>query len=336
MGRLKMKNQINRMRKVLILALLLTVCSNAFCDKNTIIQKGKLKYDFSFAELAIQYLETGDTCILSKISRLEAVDHIMNHAKKFNYNVPKSSNRKLVEYLLHPLEKEKLNLDRFKRNLKIAKEQVLQDDFIHERCKEFLPDEFQFTGSLFFTYGYDLGVVFGKNASINLNHSHYLHQPGEIRYYMLHELHHAGFFECSNKPMPHLDLKKYSDAVDLITLATQLEGVATYVPLKVRLKENAMNSDADYVCLNDSLMMQNLEKEYFQIYYHFFNQPGKDFKDTDWKLIASLSNGKRLWYRVGALMAKTIDEKLGRKELVNLINEDPKAFINCYLSLKNQ
>lgn len=99
--------------------------------------------------MAIQYLETGDTCILSKISRLEAVEHIMNHAKKFNYNVPKSSNRKLVEYLLHPLEKEKLNLDRFKRNLKIAKEQVLQDDFIHERCKEFLPDEFQFTGSLF-------------------------------------------------------------------------------------------------------------------------------------------------------------------------------------------
>ncbi|WP_321515130.1 DUF5700 domain-containing putative Zn-dependent protease [Marinifilum fragile] len=324
------------MRKVLILALLLTVCSNAFCDKNTIIQKGQLKYDFSFAKLAIQYLETGDTCILSKISRLEAVDHIMNHAKKFNYNVPKSSNRKLVEYLLHPLEKEKLNLDRFKRNLKIAKEQVLQDDFIHEQCKEFLPAEFQFTGSLFFTYGYDLGVVYGKNASINLAHSHYLNQPGEIRYYMLHELHHAGFFECSNKPMPHLDLKKYSDAVDLITLATQLEGVATYVPLKVRLKENAMNSDADYVCLNDSLVMQNLEKEYFQIYYHFFNQPGKDFKDSDWKLIACLSNGKRLWYRVGALMAKTIDEKLGRKELVNLINEDPKAFINCYLSLKNQ
>jgi len=331
-----MKNQINRMRKFLILTLLLIVCSNAFCDKNSIIQKGQLKYDFSFAEMAIRYLETGDTCILAKISLLEAVDHIMNHAKKFNYNVPKSSNRELVEYLLHPLDKERLKLERFKRNLKNAKEQVLHDDFIHERCKEFLPTEFKFTGSLFFTYGYDLGVVYGKNASINLAHSHYLNQPAEIRYYMLHELHHAGFFECSNKPMPHLDLKKYSDAVDFIALATQLEGMATYVPLKVRLKENAMNFDADYVCLNDSLVMQNLEKEYFQIYYHFFNQADRDFKDSDWKLISSLSNGKRLWYRVGALMARTIDEELGRKELVNLINEDPKAFINCYLSLKNQ
>lgn len=324
------------MKKILFSLLFLSVCFQSYSNEQSVIRKGNLKYDFSFAELAIQYLETGDTLLLTKIARLDAVDHIMNHAKKYNYNVPKTSNRALVEYLLHPLEKESLKLDRFKRNLEFAKEQVLKDDFIQQRCKEFLPEEFQYTGNLYFTYGYDLGVVFGKNASVNLAHSHYLYNPTEIRYYMLHELHHAGYFECRNKPMPDWEMKTYADAVNLIALATQLEGMATYVPLEVRLNENAMDSDKDYVCLNDSLVMQDLEKEYFQIYNHFLAHPNKAITDSDWKLIAPLSDGKRLWYRVGALMAKNIDEQLGRDKLVDLINKDPKAFIDCYLSLKSK
>lgn len=288
-----------------------SLCQNSL--SHSIIKKGRLTYDFTFADLAIKYIETEDSIYLLKIANLKATEHIFKHANQYRYNVPRKSKLSLVKYLLTPIEEKKEILTAFKRNLQYAKKEIAMTDFSQMICANYLPDNFEYSGSLFFTFGYDLGVVFDNNASINLAHSNYLEDMNEIRYYSLHELHHAGFFEVKAKAMPSIDILTFKEMAEFIEILTHLEGMGTYVPLKLRKQEGAMNSDEDYVCLQAKDLMNTYEEEYFDIYNHFKNNPNRLIEGSDWKLVAILSNKRRLWYRVGALMAQVIEENGKRK-----------------------
>ena len=87
--------------------------------------------------------------------------------------------------------------------------------------------------------------------------------------------------------------------------------------------------------LQNQQLMEQFEKEYFEIIDHFKSEPDKIITNADWEMIAPLSDGKRLWYRVGALMAEKIDKELGRERLNSLLTEDPQEFINTYLSIRD-
>jgi len=123
---------------------------------------------------------------------------------------------------------------------------------------------------------------------------------------------------------------------ELIAYFTHLEGMGTYVPLEIRAREGALSSDADYQAFQDSAVMKKYEQEYFNIYFHFRNNPDSLITARDWDLVNILSDKKRLWYRVGALMAQTIDEMRGRKYLTDLIAGPSINFIDSYLKLKSE
>lgn len=321
---------------VFIVAILLF---GSFSNKNEpkyVIRKGNVRYDFSFPHLAINYLEKKDSAYLVKIAELNTIDHILNHAKKFNYNVPKSSGIELASFLLSPPgEKAKL-LEAYKKNLQYAKDSIAGTDLAQKTCLKYLPKGFTYASSLFFTFGYDLGVVYGKNASLNLAHPHYISNHKEIKYYSIHELHHAGFVTLKNEVMPDLDIKTYREMAELIEYYTHLEGMGTYAPLELRQNDKAMNTDADYIALQDTALMLLYEQEYFEIYFHFKDNPDNVLTDADWEKISALSNGKRLWYRIGAKMAGDIDKKLGRNKLTSLIPGNSENFFNEYFAIKGQ
>lgn len=318
----------------------MVVVISSSCRNNNeqifIIQKGNVNYDFTFAELAVKYLETGDSNYLQKIAELKATEHILNHARRYDYNVPKDSKIELVTYLLSPINEKKKILADFKRNLQYAKSNIAEIDLAQKVCLQYLPDGFHYSSNLFFTFGYDLGVVFGKNSSLNLAHPHYIKNMNEIKYYSIHELHHAGFVMLKNNVMPSLDITYYKEMTWFIEYATHLEGMGTFTPLDIRQKENAMNIDKDYIALQDSILMKEYEKEFFDIYYHFKDNPEKVITDEDWDLRSILSNKKRLWYRVGASMALTIDKNLGREKLISLISKPSENFITTYLKIKDK
>lgn len=305
-------------------------------EQTSIIRKNNVVYDFTFAELAIKYLETDDSIYLQKIAELEATEHILNHANRFNYDVPKGSKIELVTHLVSLTDEKKKILADFKRNMQYAKNNIAEIDLAQKVCLQYLPDRFHYSSNLFFTFGYDLGVVFGKNASVNLAHPYYLKNMNEIKYYSIHELHHAGFVMLKNNIMPSLDITNYKEMTKLIAYFTHLEGMATFASLDIRKKENAMNIDKDYIALKDSVLMKEYENEFFDIYFHFRNFPDSVITEKDWDKVSILSNKKRLWYRVGASMAQTIDKNLGREKLVNLISEPSENFINTYLMIKNK
>lgn len=299
-----------------------------------VIQKGKVIYDFSFAELAIRYLECGDSTYLNKIANLPATEHLLNHAIAYKNNISHNSGLDLVISLLTPIDDKRKVLDAFKSNLRYAKTKIAEIDLPQKTCLKYLPEDFKYSSNLFFTFGYDLGVVFGNNASLNLAHPHYIEHQNEIRYYSIHELHHAGFVTIKNNAIPSLDINKYKEITDLIAYFTHLEGMGTYAPLALRKKEGAMENDKDYIAIQDTGLMQSYESAFFEIYFHFKNNPNNILTDEDWDKLSVLSDEKRLWYRVGAKMAQTIDERLGREKLVKLISEPSTNFINTYLLLK--
>jgi hypothetical protein len=300
----------------------------------SIIRKGNIAYDFTFAELAVRYLETGDSSYLQTIADLKATEHIYNHSKQFHYKVPNNSKISLVTYLLTPINEKRKILTEFKRNLRFAKDSIASIDLAQKICLQYLPANFQYSGSLFFTFGYDIGVVFGNNASINLANPYFLKNPEEIKYYSIHELHHAGFVTLKNNFMPSLDIANYRQMSQLIEYFTHLEGMGTYVPLDIRKRENAINIDKDYIAIQDSVLMREDEKEFFDIYFHFKNNPDSLITEKDWNKISILSDEKRLWYRIGEKIAQTIDNNLGRGKLTSLIPEPSQIFLDTYLGIK--
>jgi len=298
-----------------------------------------LKYDFTFAENAIKYLESGNSEYLTKIANSEAAQHILGHARRFNYNVPKGSALELVTHLLTPLDKHKEKLPQVVRNLDYAKNHIANTGIAAATALQYLPTGFAFTGSIFFTFGYDIGVAFGHNCSLNLAHNIFAANMHELKYYAIHEIHHAGFITLKDGYMPSQAAPTRGEMANIISYLTHLEGTGTYAPLAIRQQENALNADGDYMgdyaALQDTSHMRSLVKEYFEIYNYFHDNPSEPLVEADGDKINILSDEKRLWYIVGAHMARTIDAQLGRDKLTSLIREPSENFVNIYLTLRN-
>ena len=277
--------------------------------------------DFTFAELAIKFLETDDTDYLHAIVKTDATTHITNHAARFGgWN---GSPLELIAQLLKSIGKE--SLPYIVRNLAFAHEHIMgKADVV---ALQLLPKDAEFSGKIFFTCGYDIGVAYGENCSLNLAHPKFLADKHELIYYAIHELHHVGFIACKNGVMASLDVSTRKEMARLIEYLTHMEGMGTYAPFALRKQENALNGDSDYVTLQNSAWLNELNREYFEIYRYFKDNPDEVLIDDDWRKLEILSDGKRLWYIVGAHIARTIDEHFGRVHLLNLLFKSSDNFV---------
>jgi len=286
-------------------------------------------YDFKFAEQAIKYLESGDNGILREISETDAARHIFDHSKSYRPDLKFGTEYGLVEYLLKKAAEKKNTAEVLKKNIAYAKAEIAGKNYPEKICLQYLPPNFEYKGSLFFTCGYDMGVVCNGNASLNLAHSHFENDQNELKYYSVHELHHAGF-TAIKKEMPALNITTFAGMARIIEYFTHLEGMGVYAPLEERKKDNALNNDRDYTALSDKKLMKEYETQYFAIYSKFKNSPDKELTADDWNCLSEMSDGKRLWYTVGAMMAEKIDRTSNREHLVSLISEPSENFIKEY------
>ena len=126
-----------------------------------------LTYDFSFVELTIKYLETGNSEFLYEISNLDAATHLYNHALHSRTIKPTSSKLELVTNLLSPIDKQKELLPILKERLNIAKEDFAKSGIAEKIVLQFLPANFNLSGSLFFTSGYNHSAL-GESCNVNL------------------------------------------------------------------------------------------------------------------------------------------------------------------------
>ena len=291
-----------------------------------------LEYDFAFAELAVKYLETGDLDYLRMIGDLPASQHMINHAKYFGNATQASTTLEFISQFFSPLDKQRESLLVFKRNLCYAKEMVAKTCIAEVSALRYLPKDFTFAGNVFFTFGYDIGVAFGRNCSLNLAHPIFSNDVREILFYAIHEIHHIGFIAEKGGEMPSFSaLRTRGDMANAIEYCTHLEGMAVYAPFSMREDEGTIDTDNDYVSLSSPCVLKEMEKEYFNIYRYFKGCPDAPLSKEDTQKISILSDEKRLWYIVGGHMAKVIDQIHGRKKLTALISENSENFISLYI-----
>jgi hypothetical protein len=287
-----------------------------------------LRFDARFAALALDYFRTGDERISAEIPLLPAAAHLLAHARNFDYDVPKSSPQDLVASLLAPSPERLQRIATCRVSLGFFTGPMLEDPHWVGDALGYLPAGFRFHGSLFLTFGYDIGVAFPPNASLNGAHLRFDGRPRELLYYAIHELHHAGFM--SYRPPPRVpDLKTCRDVLGLVQYSTELEGLAVLAAWERRRSENALDDGSDYAALEDPARMRQDAAAYFREYDSLAGRGDEPADAGAWAVIELMSSGERLWYRVGAVMARRIEEALGRPALIALIGQDPARFVEA-------
>jgi hypothetical protein len=202
-----------------------------------------------------------------------------------------------------------------------------------EEAKKYLPDRFDFAIPLFVTWGYDIGVSMDGSASLNLAHDHFLEDEDEVWFYCIHEMHHAGV--TSYHPMVKIsEIATTRQLFTFLKYSTFLEGTATYAAYEARSRAGALARDRDYVALSDEERMDGYRARYFDIFKGMESAPDRYLLESDWQALEDFSDGDRLWYRVGAAMAATIDQKLGRARFKAIIAEGPDKFFDAYLGVE--
>lgn len=292
-----------------------------------------LTFDARFARTAVEYVRNGNPALLDVIAALPAAQHLVNHARQFDYDVPKDSPMSLVRHLLAPSPDLTAQAGEVERSLAFFTGPLLADPHWVNDVLHYLPSGFHFRGSLFLTFGYDIGVALAPNASLNGAHRHFDGKPRELLYYAIHELHHVGV--NTYQPPPQIaDIKSCADILRLVDYATELEGMAVYAARARRAAEHALQADPDYVALENPEQMCVLEQRYDE-QVQYLKRRGDEPADQDaFAVVDRMSSGDRLWYRVGALMAARIEQKLGHAALVALIAKDHPALVETYRRTK--
>jgi Putative zinc dependent peptidase (DUF5700) len=295
---------------------------------NDALSAQDLRFDASAAQLALQYIRSRDATVLEQLEQSPAVALLLNHARNFDYDVPKDSPHALVLNLLASPSKSPDPAGVCTRSLAFFNGAMLDNPHWVNDTLRYLPDGFRFHGTLFLTYGYDIGVAFGPSASLNCTSPHFDGHSRELLYYAIHELHHVGFYSLK-PPRKFSDVRTCRDLLWMAQYHTQLEGMAVLAAWQRRREEHALDDDSDYVALQDEPEMKREEALYFEKLKYLQDRGNQPADKEAWAVFESLS-AQRLWYRVGARMAQRIEQASGRQALIALIRENPEQFLAAY------
>ncbi len=317
------------MSRTIILACVLLSFLPMHIEQGTPARAQDLRLDSSFAMNSLAYLATKNNRFLDQATKSPATAHLLAHARNFDYGVPKDSPEALVRSLIEK------NADRARwcrLALSFFEQRMSRDRRWIDDTLAYLPGDFRFHGTLFLTYGYDIGVAFGPNASLNCAHRHFEAHPRELLYYAIHELHHVGFY--AYQPPPKIsEVKTCADVARLVEYSTELEGMAVLAAYDRRRRERVLDGDPDYVALQDAARLDRDEAQYFADLEYLRRRGAEPADAAAWAVIERMSGGKRLWYRVGARMAQRIEAARGHAFLVDLIREGPQSFLESYRKL---
>jgi hypothetical protein len=234
------------------------------------------------------------------------------------------------KYKNRPVEEREKNAQLIAVKSVIKKEEEFNEKAIPHICS-FLPKDCpSISTTIYFTTaimanGFQMGnnvVIYGENADKdNL---------------LIHELFHKGQRACES--MIYENGSK-DTTLNQIYINLQIEGTATYVGYKA-LKEFPSVDPLlrkDYEFLGDTGIIGRLREKLNEVLKKAPSLVGteagqKEIRDSLWQV----GSTGRAFYVVGCIMARTIDEKLGRDALIETITKGPQAFLQTFNSLVNE
>ena len=293
----------------------------------------RVTLDSRHARLALELLSAGRSDALARLAATPASGHLLRHARAFEYDVPRESEAALARSLVSPPEEKRERAAAAGRAIALFDGPLRADPVWRSELRRALPPDAETRVSLYLTFGYDIGVSMPGTASLNAVHRRFEERPSELRYYAIHECHHAVFMTYQ-RPRP---LAEWTTAADLLAqaeYALQLEGMAVWAARGLREREGALGDDDDYVALGDPARMARLEARFLEA-HRALEARAAEPGPADEALRAALFDlygSDRVFYRVGALAARRVEEARGRDAVVNLVKAGPRAFFEAYIS----
>lgn len=142
---------------------------------------------------------------------------------------------------------------------------------------------------------------------------------------LVHELFHVGYYrsECLMSEIPLNSAEEY----DLV-YCLQNEGLATYAGY-LAAEKYPDDPFRDLARLKTPADVRQAVSQVNSLMVDAASQPGDDFR----KKLFQVGVQQRALYVAGGFMAKTIDERLGRRALALSMETGPRSFISSYNSL---
>ena len=153
-------------------------------------------------------------------------------------------------------------------------------------------------------------------------------QNQQVLNLIVHEAYHIAFDSARSNAEP---VDRTVDPLGWIAAGLQYEGMATYVGFEARDMFPAPEME-DYPMLVDPAARERLHRRLNSLLAKAAGYPPDRLQRTAWRIGVQ----ERAYYVVGAFMAQTIDERLGRRALVETITEGPRFFIRRYNSVATE
>jgi len=258
---------------------------------------------------------------------------VHSHAKRFQ-----NTDKDLIDFWKEKLEQESKKGEKHFQNIlgciEYIKENISDFNEAFNELEAYIPPETNLSTTLYCIIGYDIGVVSDGDAYLNLGHPLFHENKRELLYFALHELHHVAYTSY-NPTFSFDEIKTTGDLSRIIRYSTHLEGLAVHSAWDRRRRENGY-THRDYLTLNDPCKMSQLIPRFFELLNRYTGEPVRDLVEDDWDVLDLMSDADRLWYVVGAWMAESIDQGLGREALNMTIVEGSEAFFKLYKNHKSK
>ncbi len=317
--------------------LVIAVLTGGIADQSFAAQPNSAlpRFNTEHVEGALAYFSAPEGAKLREIASTQAAQHLLKHSAMTGYYTETATSLDITQELIGGEIPDSEAINGVKTLLVAIAAVPDRQRSCTESAAEYLPDGFRFIEPLYLTWGYDIGVSMNGTASVNLAHRRFATQPDEVWFYCTHEMHHAGVTSYHPFPMRIASIATASQMFNFIRYATMLEGMAVHAAYAPRERAGALSADPDYVALQNSALMAEYETAYWSILNHFEEAGERLLTETDWDLVERLSDGERLWYRVGAMMAARIEGGYGRGRLQELVVEGPDALFAAFDALPN-
>ena len=161
-----------------------TVPLSAFCllllNTAEVNSQDAEHFDVQHVIRSIEYLQDPSPEKLSRVADTPAMKHLKRHSDRTGYYPLEASELDIAGEML---QGQAQHLDGVRTLLGRVRRDHRGMDLCLSEASAYLPEDFSFTGKVFFTFGYDIGVAMDRNASLNLAHPRFRKDPDEVWYY---------------------------------------------------------------------------------------------------------------------------------------------------------
>ena len=189
----------------------------------------------------------------------------------------------------------------------------------------FLPDEAQINVIIHFTAFIPSRAFAQEDIVINVNATYWKENSDNIINTLIHELFHAGYSWCCEH---HSEKKIKDEKLYEVLYGVVNEGICTYVAYKA-LPLFPAPDEQDFKLLENQFKL----KDAFKILNSIISGIPTYSNEMLQNLIMDECILNRAYYITGSYASKVIDEKKGRKVLIQKLLEGPISFLNLYNSL---